>query len=128
MDKLNNAISDLAGNLADAEAEAKALHDYIEAAKEQGLTEINRFDYFVSFRLMLHESTQALERFRLENPHLMPVECEYKSQWCEPKNDVKLCQMKSQSRPYNVYKGQVFNICKECRKALNGSFKIVKKP
>lgn len=51
------------------------------------------------------------------------------AQWCNNK-DVKKVQLKSVPGPRdkgpNVFKGDILNMCQECRKANNGGFKILK--
>lgn len=40
---------------------------------------------------------------------------------------IKLCQLKSASKPKNVYEGEKVLICANCRRGIeNGGFKIVK--
>lgn len=53
------------------------------------------------------------------------MKCQEKSKYCN-NEDVRLCQMKSASRPVNVYEGKKVYMCKECRAMQQGQYKFVK--
>ena len=55
---------------------------------------------------------------------LNKMNCEKQYQYCN-NSDVRLCQMKSASKPKTVFEGDKVYLCQECRRMQQGQFKYV---